>query len=315
MQKISYVIPCYRSEHTLPAVVGEITAKMQTLPQYDYEVILVNDCSPDDTLGTIRRLVAADAHIQGVDLARNFGQHAALMAGFHQSSGDIVVCLDDDGQTPADEVDRLLQKLDEGCDVVYACYDNKQQAGWRNLGSWVNSKMTEIMLGKPPQLVVNSYFAARRFVVEEMLRYEHCYPYVIGLVLRTTKNIGNVPVHHRAREEGRSGYTLGKLLGLWMNGFTSFSVKPLRIATYFGTLSALAGFLYLIFIIINHFTRHTAPLGWASTTALLLLLGGMILLVLGLIGEYVGRIYMCANAAPQYVAREYLRHDGGEAQP
>lgn len=315
MQKISYVIPCYRSEHTLPAVVGEITAKMQTLPQYDYEVILVNDCSPDDTLGTIRRLVAADAHIQGVDLARNFGQHAALMAGFHQCGGDIVVCLDDDGQTPADEVDRLLQKLDEGCDVVYACYDNKQQAGWRNLGSWVNSKMTEIMLGKPPQLVVNSYFAARRFVVEEMLRYEHCYPYVIGLVLRTTKNIGNVPVHHRAREEGRSGYTLGKLLGLWMNGFTSFSVKPLRIATYFGTLSALAGFLYLIFIIINHFTRHTAPLGWASTTALLLLLGGMILLVLGLIGEYVGRIYMCANAAPQYVAREYLRHDGGEAQP
>ena len=315
MQKISYVIPCYRSEHTLPAVVGEITAKMQRLPQYDYEVILVNDCSPDDTLGTIRRLVAADAHIQGVDLARNFGQHAALMAGFHQCSGDIVVCLDDDGQTPADEVDRLLQKLDEGCDVVYACYDNKQQAGWRNLGSWVNSKMTEIMLGKPPQLVVNSYFAARRFVVEEMLRYEHCYPYVIGLVLRTTKNIGNVPVHHRAREEGRSGYTLGKLLGLWMNGFTSFSVKPLRIATYFGTLSALAGFLYLIFIIINHFTRHTAPLGWASTTALLLLLGGMILLVLGLIGEYVGRIYMCANAAPQYVAREYLRHDGGEAQP
>ena len=315
MQKISYVIPCYRSEHTLPAVVGEITAKMQTLPQYDYEIILVNDCSPDDTLGTIRRLVAADAHVQGVDLARNFGQHAALMAGFHQCGGDIVVCLDDDGQTPADEVDRLLQKLDEGCDVVYACYDNKQQAGWRNLGSWVNSKMTEIMLGKPPQLVVNSYFAARRFVVEEMLRYEHCYPYVIGLVLRTTKNIGNVPVHHRAREEGRSGYTLGKLLGLWMNGFTSFSVKPLRIATYFGTLSALAGFLYLIFIIINHFTRHTAPLGWASTTALLLLLGGMILLVLGLIGEYVGRIYMCANAAPQYVAREYLRHGGGEAQP
>ena len=121
--------------------------------------------------------------------------------------------------------------------------------------------MTEIMLGKPPELVVNSYFAARRFVVDEMLRYEHCYPYVIGLVLRSTKHICNVPVHHRAREEGRSGYTLGKLLGLWMNGFTSFSVKPLRIASYFGTLSAVAGFLYMIYIIINHFTRHTAPPG------------------------------------------------------
>ena len=306
MQKISYVIPCYRSEHTIGNVVAEITATMKTLPQYGYEIVLVNDSSPDDTIGAIRRLVAADAHVQGVNLAKNFGQHAALMAGFHQCRGDIVVCLDDDGQPPADEVGKLLEKIEAGYDVVYASYDNKRQAGWRNFGSWVNSKMTEIMLGKPPELVVNSYFAARRFVVDEMLRYEHCYPYVIGLVLRTTKNICNVPVHHRAREEGRSGY---KLLGLWMNGFTSFSVKPLRIATYFGTLSAIAGFLYLIYIVINHFVSHAAPLGWASTTALLLLLGGVILIVLGLIGEYVGRIYMCANAAPQYVVREYLRHD------
>lgn len=168
MQKISYVIPCYRSQHTVGGVVAEIAATMQTLPQYDYEVILVNDCSPDDTFGTIRSLVAADSHVVGVDLAKNFGQHAALMAGFHKCSGDIVVCLDDDGQTPADEVGKLLAKIDEGYDVVYASYDTKRQAGWRNLGSWVNSKMTEIMLGKPPELVVNSYFAARRFIVDEL---------------------------------------------------------------------------------------------------------------------------------------------------
>ena len=311
MQKISYVIPCYRSQHTVGGVVAEIAATMQTLPQYDYEVILVNDCSPDDTFGTIRGLVAS--HVVGVDLAKNFGQHAALMAGFHKCSGDIVVCLDDDGQTPADEVGKLLAKIDEGYDVVYASYDTKRQAGWRNLGSWVNSKMTEIMLGKPPELVVNSYFAARRFIVDEMLRYEHCYPYVIGLVLRSTKRICNVPVHHRAREEGRSGYTLSKLLNLWMNGFTSFSVKPLRIATYIGTLFAVAGFLYFIYIIIDHFTRAAAPIGWASTTALLLLLGGMILVVLGIMGEYVGRIYMCANAAPQYVEREVIRHGENDA--
>lgn len=257
--------------------------------------------------------MAADSHVVGVDLAKNFGQHAALMAGFHKCSGDIVVCLDDDGQTPADEVGKLLAKIDEGYDVVYASYDTKRQAGWRNLGSWVNSKMTEIMLGKPPELVVNSYFAARRFIVDEMLRYEHCYPYVIGLVLRSTKRICNVPVHHRAREEGRSGYTLSKLLNLWMNGFTSFSVKPLRIATYIGTLFAMAGFLYFIYIIIDHFTRAAAPIGWASTTALLLLLGGMILVVLGIMGEYVGRIYMCANAAPQYVEREVIRHEENDA--
>ena len=279
MQKISYVIPCYRSQHTVGGVVAEIAATMQTLPQYDYEVILVNDCSPDDTFGTIRSLVAADSHVVGVDLAKNFGQHAALMAGFHKCSGDIVVCLDDDGQTPADEVGKLLAKIDEGYDVVYASYDTKRQAGWRNLGSWVNSKMTEIMLGKPPELVVNSY----------------------------------LPVHHRAREEGRSGYTLSKLLNLWMNGFTSFSVKPLRIATYIGTLFAMAGFLYFIYIIIDHFTRAAAPIGWASTTALLLLLGGMILVVLDIMGEYVGRIYMCANAAPQYVEREVIRHEEDDA--
>jgi hypothetical protein len=207
----------------------------------------------------------------------------------------------------------LRQEMAAGYDVVYASYDTKRQAGWRNLGSWANSKMTEIMLGKPPELVVNSYFAARRFVVEEMLRYEHCYPYVIGLVLRSTKHICNVPVHHRAREEGSSGYTLRKLLNLWMNGFTSFSVKPLRIATYFGTLFAAAGFVYLIYIVIDHFTRGAAPMGWASTTALLLLLGGMILVVLGIIGEYVGRIYMCANAAPQYVEREVIRHEEDNA--
>lgn len=313
MQKISYVIPCYRSQHTVGGVVAEIAATMQTMPQYGYEVILVNDCSPDNTIGTIRSLVAADPHVMGVDLAKNFGQHAALMAGFHKCSGDIVVCLDDDGQTPADEVGKLLERIDAGYDVVYASYDSKRQAGWRNFGSWVNSKMTEIMLGKPPELVVNSYFAARRFVVDEMLRYEHCYPYVIGLVLRSTKHICNVPVHHRAREEGRSGYTLSKLLNLWMNGFTSFSVKPLRIATYFGTLFAAAGFLYLIYIIVSHFTSTGAPIGWASTTALLLLLGGMILVVLGIMGEYVGRIYMCANAAPQYVEREVIRHEGDNA--
>ncbi len=308
MQKISYVIPCYRSQHTVGGVVAEIAATMQTLPQYDYEVILVNDCSPDDTFGTIRSLVAADSHVVGVDLAKNFGQHAALMAGFHKCSGDIVVCLDDDGQTPADEVGKLLAKIDEGYDVVYASYDTKRQAGWRNLGSWVNSKMTEVMLGKPPELVVNSYFAARRFIVDEMLRYEHCYPYVIGLVLRSTKRIANVSVHHRAREEGRSGYTISKLLNLWMNGLRPFLSS--RCALRPTSARCLLWRAFSTLSISSSTTSSAAPpIGWASTTALLLLLGGMILLVLGLMGEYVGRIYMCANAAPQYVEREVIRHE------
>ena len=306
MKTVSFVIPCYRSAKTIGAVTAEIGSAMAGLPQYDYEIILVNDCSPDDTFEVIRGLAKQDRHIAAVDLAKNFGQHAALMCGMRHSRGDFVVCLDDDGQTPADEVGKLLEKLEEGYDVVYASYRDKQENGFRQFGSRVNSRMTEIMLGKPKELELNSYFAARRFLVEEMLRYEHCYPYVMGLVLRSTKRICNVPVHHRAREEGRSGYTLSKLLGLWMNGFTSFSVKPLRIATYSGAVIALLGFLYALVIVIRYFTVHLAPMGWTTTAALILIIGGLNLLLLGLVGEYVGRVFMCVNAAPQYVEREYL---------
>ena len=280
---------------------------MAELPEYEHEIILVNDCSPDNTFEVISELALQRGHITAVDLARNFGQHAALMAGMRRSSGDIIVCLDDDGQTPACEVGRLLEKLEEGFDVVYASYDSKQHSGFRNFGSRVNALMTEIMLGKPRELSLTSYFAAKRFIIDEMLRYENCFPYVMGLVLRSTKNICNVPVTHRKREEGRSGYTMGKLLSLWMNGFTSFSIKPLRMATYLGAFTAFLGFVYAVIIVIRHFTEGMAPLGWSSTTALLLLLGGIILVVLGLIGEYVGRIFMCVNSSPQYVERQIIR--------
>ena len=310
MKTVSFVIPCYRSAKTVGAVTREIGETMAAMPQYDYEIVLVNDCSPDDTWEVIRGLAANDKHIAAVDLAKNFGQHAALMCGMRHSRGDFVVCLDDDGQTPADEVGKLLEKLEEGYDVVYASYEDKRESGFRKFGSGVNRRMTEIMLGKPKELELNSYFAARRFLVDEMLRYEHGYPYVMGLVLRSTKRICNVPVHHRAREEGRSGYTLAKLLSLWMNGFTSFSVKPLRIATYCGASAALIGFIYLIVILIKHFVDSSIPEGWASTMALMLLLGGIILLVLGMIGEYIGRIYMCINASPQYVERQVIRKRG-----
>ncbi len=308
MSKVSFVIPCYRSSKTIGGVVNEIESTMAQLA-YEYEIILVNDSSPDDTFAVISALAEADGHITAVDLAKNFGQHAALMCGIRHSSGDILVCLDDDGQTPADEVGKLLEKIEAGYDVVYASYDHKQHSGFRNFGSRVNAWMTEIMLGKPKELSLTSYFAAKRFIADEMLRYENCFPYVMGLVLRSTKNICNVPVNHRSREQGQSGYTLGKLLSLWMNGFTSFSIKPLRIATYFGALTAVAGFIYALIIVIRHFAVGMAPLGWSSTTALLLILGGVILLVLGLIGEYIGRIFMCVNSSPQYVERSVVKRD------
>lgn len=311
MKKISFVIPCYCSEHTISDVVAEITDTMEHLKQYTYEIILVNDCSPDATFQVVRRICQHDSHVKGITLARNFGQHAALMAGFHNLTGDIIVCLDDDGQTPANEVGKLLRKIEDGFDVVYAAYEHKQHTGFRNFGSKINAKMTEVLLGKPKELFVSSYFAAKRYIIDEILHYEGCFPYVIGLVLRSTKNVCNVLVKHRKRESGQSGYTLRKLLSLWMNGFTSFSVKPLRIATYSGFISAGLGFIYILVIVIRYIALRNAPLGWSSTTAIMLFLGGIILLVLGMIGEYIGRIYMCVNATPQFVIKEIINSESG----
>lgn len=307
MSKISFVIPCYKSEKTLGGVVDEIKTAMASLDRYEYEIILVNDCSPDNTFETIKGLVDDNHNIIGINLAKNFGQHAALMAGYAKCSGDIVVSMDDDGQTPANEVDKLLAKLEEGCDVVYARYAHKKHSLFRNFGSRVNEIMTRVMLGKPKELYISSYYAAKRFIIDEMLKYKNSYPYVMGLVLRLTKNIQNVDVNHREREEGRSGYTLSKLLGLWMNGFTAFSIKPLRIATVSGLVFAALGFLYGIYSIIKKFVIPDVPIGYSALICAIVFIGGMNMAMLGLVGEYVGRTYMAINESPQYVIREVYR--------
>lgn len=303
---VSFVIPCYRSAKTIGGVLEEIDAAMGNLDEYRYEIILVNDCSPDDTFEVIREICAGRKDVTGVNLARNFGQHAALMAGFHYVRGDYVICLDDDGQTPAEEVPKLLARLEEGYDVVYARYEIKKHSAFRNFGSHVNEWMTRVMLGKPKELYLSSYFAVKRFIVDEMLRYTNPYPYVIGLVLRATKNITNVDVKHRERQVGTSGYTIGKLLALWFNGFTAFSIKPLRVATAIGAFSAIAGFLYGIYTIVKKLVNPNVVIGFSSLMSAMVFIGGMVMLMLGIIGEYIGRIYISMNNSPQYVIRECI---------
>lgn len=309
MQLVSFIIPCYCSALTIEHVIAEVINTMKIMNQYNYEILLVNDSSPDDTFEVITELCRNNPKIKGINLAKNFGQHAALMAGFQYCKGDIVVCLDDDGQTPADEVGKLLDRIEAGADAVYAKYDHKKHSLFRNFGSKINELMAHYMLGKPKELYVSSYFAVRRFVVNEMLRYKNSYPYVIGLVLRATKKIENVDVKHREREEGNSGYTLQKLLGLWFNGFTAFSVKPLRMATVIGALCAMLGFGYGIYTIIKRIANPLVPAGFSSMMAALMFIGGMLMLMLGLIGEYIGRIYISMNSAPQYVIREIINEE------
>lgn len=309
MDKIGFVIPCYKSSQTIESVIQEIEFSINSL-NLDYEIILVNDSSPDNTFEVISRLALNNKKITAVNLAKNFGQHSAIMAGFSFLSQDVnyVCCLDDDGQTPADEFQKLYNEILNGVDVVYAKYKVKEHSLFRNFGSKINSMMAEFLIGKPKELYVSSYFLARRFVIEKICEYEHSYPYLIGLVLRTTKNIKNVEVQHRSREIGESGYTLSKLLKLWMNGFTAFSIKPLRIATILGGISAAIAFLYGIYAIINKFMNPAVPLGWSSVIAAIFFMGGLILVVLGMIGEYLGRCYISINQAPQYVVREIVKN-------
>ncbi|PNV68684.1 glycosyltransferase family 2 protein [Enteroscipio rubneri] len=304
---VSCVIPCYCSSATISAVIEEIERAAALRTDYDLEIILVNDGSPDDgaTARAIATLAEQSARIVAINLARNFGQHAAIMAGFAQVHGDIVVCLDDDGQTPADEMFKLVDKVAEGYDIVYASYSgHKQHNIFRNMGSKFNYWCNHVLMGIPRDLEQTSYFACKRFVVDSALRYENPYPYIEGLLFQAVQSYCNVPIVHRAREVGASGYSLHKLVSLWANGFTAFSVVPLRIATIAGLLFAVVGFVLTVVLIVQRLLDPSTNEGWTSLMAGLLVIGGLIMLLLGVLGEYVGRIYLSLNKIPQYVVRD-----------
>lgn len=305
---ISFIIPCYNSELTIEDVIAEIVSTISDKCT-DYEIILINDGSRDKTIDVIKRLASTNTHLVGIDLSRNFGQHSALMAGIKNCKGDIVVCLDDDGQSPADEVPKLLDTLDKGYDVVYARYPHKQHSLSRNIGSLVNAWMTEVMLGKPKGLYLSSYFAMKRFIVDEIVKYDNPYPYMMGLVLRSTDNITNVDVNHRGRASGESGYTFKKLFRLWLNGFTAFSIKPLRLATLSGFFLATLGIIFGIWIVIKKLIYNVAPMGWSSLAAMIMFIGGMMMIMQGMTGEYIGRMYLSMNKNPQYIIKTIIKHD------
>ena len=306
MEKISFVVPCYRSENTITSVVEEVKTEMAAHPDYDYEIVLVNDNSPDNVWDVITKLSESDKRIKAIRLLRNFGQHSALMAGYGVCTGDYVVTIDDDGQTPVDQTFILMDKLLKGFDVVYGKYEKRKDNLFRKIGTGINNWMSKTLLGKPKDLHLTSFFVARAKIIKEICNYKNGFPYIWGLVLRTTKSIANATIQHKERIEGESGYTLGKLLNLWMNGFTAFSVKPLRISATVGVISSALGLLGIIYVVVDKIIHPEVAAGFSSLMAVLLLIGGLLLLSMGLIGEYVGRIYMCINATPQYIVRDTI---------
>jgi len=301
--KLSFVIPCYGSEKTIAGVVSELKQTVRSIPDCHYEIIMVSDASPDNVFQVIEKICMEDPeHCKGAELARNFGQHAALMAGYRMATGDYILSLDDDGQAPVESVPQIIEALKES-DVAWGSYAQKRHSFFRNLGSKVNDWMAEILLGKPKDLHVTSFFGMRRFIRDEIVKYNNAYPYLLGLLLRATKNMTDVPVNHRARAEGRSGYTFGKLLRLWVNGFTAFSVVPLRLATLCGFFCAGLGAVGVVLCIVNKIIHPDAPMGYSSLMTVVTFIGGILMLMLGMIGEYIGRTYICINQAPQYVIR------------
>lgn len=301
---VSIVIPVYNGAATIGPLVEQLITTLT--PRYELEIVLVNDCSPRDTSEEV--CLQLHHKYPGVvafySLAKNVGEHNAVMAGLNHTQGEYVVIMDDDFQNPVSEVTTLVEAIkDSGADVVYSYYATKHHSFFRNLGSRFNNWVGTIMLGKPRDLYLSSFKVMNRFLVREIIKYDLPFPYIDGLILRTTSRIGRVQVVHQPRAHGESGYTLRKLISLWLNMFTNFSILPLRAAMAVGFLFSLVGLGVGAYTVLEKLTNPHLPVGWAMTTAMIAIFSGVQLIAMGMIGEYLGRVFLSQNRKPQYVIR------------
>jgi len=311
MKKISFCIPCYNSSKTIEQVITEIEdIVLQRESDFCYEVITAIDGSPDNVYDVLQKISTKNKCVKVIDLAKNFGQANARMAAFSYATGDYVVCLDDDGQCPMDCLWKLIEPLEfEKADVSIAKYPKKKQSTFKNIGSAFNKAMTHFMLDVDKDFEMSNFFVMKKYVVERILNYTNPYPYMSGLLSQTTNKFAFVKMEERERYCGKTGYNFKKLLSLFVNGFTNFSVKPLRMANLLGFICALIGLIYGIIVVIQKLCGMNIQMGYASIITILLFVGGMIMILLGIIGEYVGRIYISLNNAPQYVIKNKINID------
>jgi len=302
---LSFVIPLYNSAESIGAVVRDIAA---LTVEGGLEIVLVNDGSRDGTAEICRGLVrTAGVPVTYVEHARNFGEHNAVLTGWRHARGAHVVNLDDDGQNPPAEALRLWQAAKaQGWDVVFGHYADKRHAWWRNLGSWFTNRMTDWALDKPPGFYLSSFRCVSSFVTRRVAEHTGPYPYLDGLILQVTQRIGSIEVRHAERLTGASGYTLRRLGRLWLSAWVNFSVLPLRLATLLGLALAGGGLLGFGWVVWLRLTDQGPTFGWGSLMAALLVFSGTQLVMLGLIGEYIGRMFIAVNQRPQSVVREVV---------
>lgn len=301
----SVIIPCYKSSETIEHVVDMTREEMVRLGKENVEFVLVNDCSPDGgkTIAKLKEMAEKHTDVKVIGLAKNSGQHNALMAALRHADGDIIIGMDDDGQTHPSQLGKLFSAIEEGYDLVYGYYPDKKHNWFRNLGSRFNDLTVNAMIKKPKDVRTSSYFVVRKFVRDYAVQYEGSYTYLLGLFMRCTQNISSVPIRHFEREAGESGYTLGQLIRLW-SSIIGFSVIPLRVASIAGFFFAGVGLLAALVILIRKFVDPTLSMGWPSIMCAISFFFGLNFMFLGMIGEYLGRMFLGMNKEPQYVIRE-----------
>jgi len=306
LYKLSIVIPVYGSELVLVALLSQIEKVLDCREgiRENYEVIFVCDCSPDNSWHVIQKLVAEHPQVRGVLLRVNAGQHNAQMAGFAQVRGEIIVTMDDDLQHSPADIPSLLDKIEQGYDVVYARFKHRNHALWKVFGSRLNNWVAGYLMQKPRDLYLSPFRAMKAAICNDILRYQGPYVYVDGLILSVTRNIALVDVDHHNRYAGESNYGLRKSVSLWLKMATSFSIVPLRLTSLLGLFFSGLGFFLAILLVVQKLTLNLMPIGWSSLIITILIIGGVQLLALGMIGEYLGRVLLTINSRPQYVIGE-----------
>lgn len=303
MKEISIVIPVYNSYEC----VKEISLQIEkALSGIEYEQIMVNDCSKDSSWDEIQQICKTNKNVIGINLRKNGGQDSAILTGLNFATGNYIVIMDDDLQHSPFDILKLYEEIKKGYDVCYANFEHKKQKIWKNLGSWFNGKISEISIGKPKEIYLSPFKIMTKGIVQEIIKFNNLFPYIDGLIFQVTKNITQIDIEHHKREMGKSNYNLIKSIKVFLRMMFGFSTMPLNISTYFGFTSAAAGFILAVVYLIQYFSGKVEVQGWTTLVILILVIGGLILVSLGILGKYLGQIYLTVNNQPKFIIKEIL---------
>ena len=303
---LSVVIPIYNSSSIISKLISKLSEEISKIKRIStYQIILVNDCSNDNSWSEISKICDKENFVVGVNLMKNYGQHNALMAGINIARGDYVITMDDDLQHSPNEINKILDKIEEGYDACYTNYKNNKYNAFKVLSSKLNNTISNFLIDKPKNIYLSSFKCFTKKVCEEIKKYDGPFVYIDGLIFDITKNVASVDVEHLDRMTGNTNYNIFKLISLWLSVLTNFSIVPLRISTIAGFFMTFVSFCSILVIIVIKLLNPSMAAGWASIISVLLFFFGLQFIALGLMGEYIGRSYLNLNKKPQFVVRDY----------